>query len=433
MKQNSRIRGFYKLNRGERIDALQNFTQLDYDQLQSLIKDGSLDFELSNLFIENSLGNYPLPYGIVTSFKVNQKDYILPMSVEESSVIAATSNAARIIYDNGGFTSKRLSNEMIGQIQILDIKAADFKELNDIISKHKEALIQKVNTEIHPRLHQRGGGAKDIEIFDFTYAEIPFAVIHLYLDCCDAMGANLINTACELLANDIEKLTQKRVGLKILSNLADKRVFQSQCRIDINSLDSKNGLSVAQKIVEAYVFAKHDPYRATTNNKGIMNGIDPIVIATGNDWRAIEAGAHAYAAREGKYSSLSKWWIEDNQYLCGQLEIPLQIGTVGGITRLHPISKLSLQILGNPNSSELSQLMACSGLAANFAALKALATSGIQKGHMKLHAKNIALSAGAHGKEVELIAQQLIQENKVSVGHAENLLRKLREQSPLHP
>jgi hydroxymethylglutaryl-CoA reductase len=432
MSKNSRLSGFYKLQRGERLDALREFCNIPVDQTQVLTRDGSLSFDMADLFVENAVGSYPLPLGIATSFKINGKDYLIPMAVEESSVVAATSNAAKIVYESGGFKTDVLSQMMIGQIQLLDLPVARFSEVTERIHQHKHELL-KVANEIHPRLLMRGGGARDLEVRTFAEAEIPFLVVHLLMDTKDAMGANLINTACERLAPLFEEITGARIGLKILSNLADRRIVKARCEIDCDRLVFKDpslefkGEDMAQRIYEAFIFADNDPYRATTHNKGIMNGVDPVVIATGNDWRAVEAGVHAYAARSGRYRSLSRWSVKDKSLLVGEVELPLQLGTVGGVTRLHPMARVALQILENPNAAELAQIIACSGLAANLAAMRALCTTGIQRGHMKLHAKNLALAAGADRSEIDIVAREMLQSKNISAGKAEELLKELRE------
>jgi hydroxymethylglutaryl-CoA reductase len=281
----------------------------------------------------------------------------------------------------------------------------------------------------------RGGGARDIQVRSFPDAEIPFMVIHVLMDTQEAMGANLVNTVCERLAPDIQNLCGGRVGLRILSNYADQKLYRASCRVNpellaLNEAEKQiSGPEVAQRIVEAYVFAKHDPYRAATHNKGIMNGVDPVVLATGNDWRAIEAGVHTYAARHGHYQSLSRWWIDADKMLCGELTLPLQLGTVGGVTRLHPMSQLSLRILGEPSAHTLAQIACCTGLSSNLAALRALVTTGIQAGHMKLHAKNLALAAGARGSEIEFVAGEMVKSKDVSASNAERLLLFLKKSS----
>ncbi len=432
----SRLKGFYKLGRGQRLDSLREFSGLPVDQARLLGQDGSLPFEIADLFVENAIGSYPLPLGIATGFKVNGKDYVVPFAVEESSVVAAASNAAKWIYESGGFSATALKSEMIGQIQLLDILPEHMPLLVERILEQKDQLLQIAN-ETHPRLLMRGGGARDIEVRSFPTAEVPFMVVHVHLDTRDAMGANLVNTVCEKLGPTLGKLCEARVGLKILSNLADRKIFRATCRVRPELLELKEvrhtdkflpGSEIAKRIFEAYVFADNDPYRAATHNKGIMNGVDPVVIATGNDWRAVEAGAHAFAARSGRYRSLSRWFVDSENFLCGELEIPLQLGTVGGVTRLHPLARISLQILQNPNAEILGQVMACAGLASNLAALRALTTLGIQRGHMKLHAKNLALAAGARWDEVEVVGQRLVQDTNVTATAAEEILALLRSE-----
>ncbi|MEI7441266.1 MAG: hydroxymethylglutaryl-CoA reductase, degradative [bacterium] len=430
--KSSRIKGFYKLKRGERLDALREFADIPSDQLRVFSQDSALTFETTDLFVENAVGSYPLPLGVATSFKINGEDYLIPMAVEESSVIAASSNAARIVYEAGGFQSKCLSSLMIGQIQLLDLPLEKWKECVDNITANKQFLIETANA-VHPRLLMRGGGVQDIEVHTNNNSEKPFIVVHILIDTRDAMGANIINTVCEKLAPHLQDITGARIGLKILSNLADRKLFQATCRIDpkfLMSSDLTGAIApeeIAQRVWEAFVFADNDPYRAATHNKGIMNGVDPVVIVTGNDWRAIEAGAHAYAAKTGRYRSLSRWQVDSKGFLVGELTIPLQLGTVGGVTRLHPSARIALQILGNPTAEELGKIIACSGLAANLAALRALCTTGIQKGHMRLHAKNIAFAAGAQGAEVEIIADLLIQRKQINASEAEMALREYRE------
>lgn len=430
----SRIKGFYKLGRGERFDKVQAFAKLPVDSLRLLGQDGALPFEVADLFVENAVGSFPLPLGLATSFRINGREYLIPMAVEESSVIAAASNAARWVYESGGFQAEAVQSQMIGQIQILDIPVERFNDTKIKILDKKRELLDIANS-LHPRLLMRGGGAQDLEVRVFPDAEIPFMVVHVYLDTKDAMGANLVNTVCEKLSPHIEDISEGRVGLRILSNLADRRLFKATAKVNPDYLALKDptaelsGAQIAKRIVEAFVFADSDPYRATTHNKGIMNGVDPVVIATGNDWRAIEAGAHAYASRIDRYRSLSKFSIDPvNGYLNCELTLPLQIGTVGGVTRLHPLARLSLQILGNPSAEELGKIMVCSGLASNLAALRALVSTGIQRGHMKLHAKNLALAAGAKKDEIEYVARTLVELNNISASAAEEILADYRNQ-----
>lgn len=427
----SRLKGFYKLKRGERLDVLRDFANLPSDQTRLLGQDGALPFEVADLFIENALGSFPLPFGVATSFRVNGRDYVVPMAVEESSVIAAASNAARWVYESGGFSAEMISSLMIGQIQLLDLAPSEFRATREKIALAGAELLRIAN-ETHPRLLMRGGGAREIEIREFPDAEIPFMVVHVLLDTRDAMGANLVNTVCERIGVELERITGARVGLRILSNYADRKLFRARCRVkpELIQLQESNfrieGSEVARRIVEAFVFADNDPYRAATHNKGVMNGIDPAVIASGNDWRAVEAGAHAYASRTGRYRSLTRWSMAEDGYLEGEITIPLQLGTVGGVTRLHPLTKISLQILGNPTAEELGRVIACAGLASNLAALRALVSTGIQRGHMRLHAKNLALAAGARADETEHIANQLVLQGKITTTAAEAILATYR-------
>lgn len=439
MKKTSRLKGFYKLNRGERLDLLRDFSKLPSDQLRVLGQDGALTFEMADLFVENAIGSYPLPLGVATNFRINGVDTVVPMAVEESSVVAATSNAAKWIYESGeGFQAETLSTLMIGQIQILDLPVAKFPAATESLKQATSELLRIAN-ETHPRLLMRGGGAREIEVRAFPDAEIPFLVVHVHLDCRDAMGANLVNTVCERLGPEIERILstigEARVGLRILSNLADQRLYRARVRVNPELLVVKDGpldgATIARRIYEAYVFADNDPYRAATHNKGIMNGVDPVVIATGNDWRAIEAGVHAYAAQKGRYRSLSRWSVDPaDGFLVGELTLPLQLGTVGGVTRLHPMAQVALQILGNPTANELGLVAVCAGLAANLAALRALTTTGIQRGHMKLHAKNLAMAAGARGEDVELISAQMVRAGKVSASAAETFLAAHQSKAP---
>ncbi|MEO5668675.1 MAG: hydroxymethylglutaryl-CoA reductase, degradative [Bdellovibrionota bacterium] len=431
-RDTSLLSGFYKLSHAARLEKIAGVFDLRPEAIALLEKESSLPHHLSDLFVENSLGHFSLPLGLVTNVTINGEESAVPFAVEESSVVAAASNAAKWVRQSGGFTAEVLGSLMIGQIQILDVLPSAMTEVMARILAEKEALVAKAN-EVHPRLLQRGGGVRDIEVRSFPHAEIPFLVVHVLLDTREAMGANLVNTVCERLAPEIQILSQGRIGLRILSNYADRRLFKVSCRVNPKYIalnDSENSLTgpeVAQRIVEAYVFAKYDPYRAATHNKGIMNGVDPVVIATGNDWRAVEAGVHAYAARSGRYESLSRWSIDADGMLVGELTLPLQLGTVGGVTRLHPLAQLSLQILGNPSSDELGMIVASTGLASNLAALRALTTTGIQAGHMKLHAKNLALAAGAEGAAIEEVASEMVRSKNVSSMEAERLVSSRRD------
>jgi hydroxymethylglutaryl-CoA reductase len=350
---------------------------------------------------------------------------LVPMVIEEPSVVASASFMAKLARAGGGFTATSTAPEMIGQMQLLDVK--DWGLAKEQIAANKQRLLDLAN-QANPSIVKRGGGARDIEVREIHASPIgPFLVLHLIYDARDAMGANAINTVCEALAPTIEQLTGGRVHLRILSNLTDRRMASARCVIPLQELAFNNfsGESVRDGILEAYAFAAADPYRATTHNKGIMNGIDPVVIATGNDWRAIEAGAHAYAARSGRYTSLSVWEKDAAGNLVGTLEMPLAVGIVGGATKVHPSAQAALKILNVSSARELAEIMVCVGLAQNLGALRALATEGIQRGHMGLHARQIAVAAGATGEQVEIIAAQLAAEGQIRVERAREILAEL--------
>lgn len=384
-KKSSRISGFYDFSTKERLETVANFADLDSSQLDMLSNYGSLDSKLANIFIENSVGVFGLPLGIAANFQINDKDYLVPMAVEESSVIAAASHGAKLASFNGGFSAKTVSNpSMTGQIQLFVKKSCDY---NQLLSDHKEEILSFANSG-QDRLIARGGGVKDITWYYIT--EISCLVVLVHINTCEAMGANIVNTACEKLSGFVSKILDNcRVGLRILTNLTLNRIVEARCVISPKSLSKDKGSLVVDQIVSAWKFAWYDVLRATTHNKGVMNGIDPVVLATGNDWRAVEAGAHAYASKDGSYKPLTTWSKSLKGDLIGLIKLPMALGIVGGVTKLHPIAQLALKILGNPNAAELGEIVASVGLAQNLSALKALATEGIQKGHMSLHKKNI--------------------------------------------
>lgn len=389
----SRIPGFYKLERSQRLDVLQAAAGLVDPVHLSALADG-IDFSLLDGFVENAIGAFPLPLGIAVNHVVDGRDVLVPMAVEESSVVAAASNMARLVRNTGGYVTECLEDRMIGQIQVLDLQ--DAQAASAAILAHKQAIIDFCNAQ-DSRLVELGGGCEDVECRTFTAAETgtgPVLVVHLLVNTLDAMGANTVNTMAERLAPKIEGWTDGRVGLRILSNLADRRRFKASCVVRAADLDVGElpGSLVAERIAEAAAFAQYDPYRAATHNKGIMNGVDPIVIATGNDWRAVEAGAHAFAAKGGRYKSLTRWWVDGGD-LRGEIELPMQVGIVGGVTRLHPVARFSLRLMGIERANELARIIASVGLGQNLGALRALATEGIQKGHMRLHQKNLKLAA----------------------------------------
>ena len=425
----SRIPGFYKMSVLERKKMISEIHDLS-DKEYHLFDGNALSVDTANNMIENVVGTYSLPLGLGLNFLINGKDYTIPMAVEEASVVASASYIAKIVRDAGGFITEATDRVMIGQIQV--IGSPDLYEAKEAVLKEKESLLQQAN-EAYPSIVARGGGAKDLEVrilnetADSLYQQM--LVVHIYINTCDAMGANMINTMVESLAPTVEKLTKGKVYLRILSNLADHCLSKAKCVIPPHMLGSEgfSGEEVRDGIVLAYEFADSDPYRATTHNKGIMNGIDPVVIATGNDWRAVEAGAHAYAARHGAYRSMTSWSVDVEGNLVGELELPMAIGIVGGATRVHPMAKLALEILDIRSASELSQVIVAVGLAQNLGALKALVTDGIQKGHMALHSRSVAVAAGATGELVDIIAERLIEENDIRVGKAKQLVGEYKK------
>ena len=376
---------------------------------------------------ENVVGLYALPLGIAVNFQVNGRDVLVPMVVEEPSVVAGASFAARLARSAGGFRAGTTAPEMIGQIQVLEV--ADLEAARVAVVAARERILARAD-EVDPVIGRLGGGARDLEVRVLPETPVgPMLVLHLIYDCRDAMGANAVNTACEALAPLVEEITGGRVGLRILSNLADRRLAWAECTVPVQELafGDFSGQRVAQGIVEAWAFASVDPYRAATHNKGILNGIDAVALATGQDWRAIEAGAHAYAARAGRYASLSTWGRDGSGDLTGRLELPLAAGTVGGATRAHPTAQVALALLGVKTARELAEVMAAVGLAQNLAAIRALATEGIQRGHMTLHARQVAIAAGATGDEIERVAAQMVGEGLVRPDRAEAILRSVRE------
>jgi len=384
--QTSRVAGFYDWSLVERQAWLAGQAALDGEQLAAL-SEGGLSLDGADRMIENVVGRYALPLGLALNFQVNGRDVLVPMAIEEASVVAGASFAAKLARTGGGFRAETTAPEMIGQIQVLDLP--DLAAAEAAVLAARERILARAD-EIDPVIRRLGGGARDLLVRPFPEtAAGPMLVLHLIYDCRDAMGANAVNTTCEALAPLIAEITGGRVGLRILSNLADRRLARASCTIPADALafDGFSGAQVVRGIVEAWAFAAADPYRAATHNKGIMNGIDAVAIATGQDWRAIEAGAHAYAARSGRYTSLSVWQWDEDGNLTGSLELPLAVGTVGGATRAHPTARLALQVLGVQTAQELAEVMVAVGLAQNLAAIRALATEGIQKGHMALHAR----------------------------------------------
>ncbi len=428
----SRIAGFYNLPLGERLDRLAEAAELSPEELASFRTLNGLGDEQADHMVENAVGTFGLPLGIGLNFVVNGREVLIPMAIEEPSVVAGASFMAKLVRSGGGFTAITSAPEMIGQMQVLegkDLMAASLRLL-----EHKAELLAEADG-VDPLLKKFGGGARDLEVRIIEESPIgPFIVVHLIYDVRDAMGANAVNTACEKLAPQIERITGGRVHLRILSNLADQRLAKVSCSVLLKELAFTNadgrtftGEQVRDGIIEAWAFAAADPYRATTHNKGIMNGVDAVVIATGNDWRAIEAGAHAYAARDGRYTSLSTWGRDGDGNLTGELEMPMAIGIVGGATKVHPAAKAALKLMGVKTASELAGIIASVGLAQNLAALRALATEGIQRGHMTLHARQVAIAAGATGDLIEKVAAQMVIEKVVRIDRAEEIIKSLKD------
>ena len=420
MVKDSRISGFYKLTREDRIEKLKEVTGIDAKTLEPLINPGKVDLEILEHMIENVIGSMTLPLGIATNFVVNDKDFLIPMAIEEPSVVAAASNAARMAREHGGFQATDTGPVMIAQIQAVDVPAPFFAK--NRILENKENIIELAN-EQDPILVKFGGGAKDVRVKVIDSHVGPMVITELIVDTRDAMGANAVNTMAEALAPMIEELSEGRVLLRILSNLADLRLVRVRAMFDKEML---GGEEVVDGIIAAWAFAEADPYRCATHNKGIMNGIDAVVIATGNDFRAIEAGAHSYASLGG-YSSLTKYERSAEGQLIGSIEIPVAVGLVGGATKVHPVARACVEILGVDTSIELAHVIASVGLAQNLAALRALASEGIQKGHMSLHARNVASTAGARGELLGRVAERLIKEKNIKVERAKEIIAELRK------
>jgi hydroxymethylglutaryl-CoA reductase len=421
--QTSRIPGFYTLPLTERLARLKQIARLTDSTLAALSGETGLRPEQAGQMVENAVGIFGLPLGVAVNFQINGHDVLVPMAIEEPSVIAGASFMAKLARAGGGFACQATPSEMIAQIQLLEVP--DLEGASKAILAAKDAILAEV-AEIDPPLTRLGGGPRDLEIRILeTTACGPMLIVHLIIDTLDAMGANAVNTAAERVSPRLERLTGGRVHLRILSNLADRRLARAACHIPIEALafNSFPGEQVRDGIVDAWAFAEADPYRAATHNKGIMNGIDAVVIATGNDWRAVEAGAHAYAARNGRYTSLSRWSVSPAGGLQGELELPLAVGTVGGATRVHPVARACLELMQVQSAHQLAEIIAAVGLAQNLAALRALATEGIQRGHMGLHARQLALAAGATPDQAEAIASKLVEEQDITLSRAQALVR----------
>lgn len=416
------MEGFHRLSREERLKRVKEISGISDDEARVLTGERALPMEIAEHLIENVIGYFPLPLGVATNFNIDGRDLLIPMAVEETSIIAAASAAAKWIRGNGHIKTYSKGNLIIGQVQLPSVR--DVARARKILHENRDLLMGLAN-ECVPGLVQRGGGIRDLAV-----REIPrpdgdgtMLVLHILCDPCDAMGANLINQVCEALKPRIESLTHERVGLCILSNLVDGKLAVAE--VVIRDVDPV----VGSGIEEATQFAKADPYRAATHNKGVLNGIDPVLIATGNDWRAVEAGVHAYASRSGRYQPITDWSM-DGSDLVGRIELPMAVGTVGGVTKLHPTAGVALKILGVKKSEDLARICAAAGLVQNLGALKALATVGIVKGHMQLHAANLAIAAGAEIHEVgplrERLAEVLKVEKRINLSHAVKILEEMR-------
>jgi hydroxymethylglutaryl-CoA reductase len=424
---NSRLQGFYQLNPFERLQMVKSFDGLCDEDLRNLHGgQGILSVERADKMIENVVGTYNLPLGIATNFQINGRDHLIPMVVEEPSIVAGASYAAKLVREGGGFAASSSEPLMIGQIQLVQV-ATPASARYDILQR-KDEILERANAQSRSLVHL-GGGAREVEVNLFESSPMgPMLVVHLVVDCRDAMGANAINSMCEAVAPLLEQITGGRAYLRILSNLSDRRLSRARCVVPAKALarDGLNGDEVVEGILWAYAFAAVDPYRATTHNKGILNGIDPVIVATGNDWRAIEAGAHAYAARSGRYTSLSVWEKDGEGNLVGTLELPMAVGIVGGATKVHPAAQAALKLLNVQSAGELGAICACAGLATNLAAMRALACEGIQQGHMGLHARQIAMAAGAHSALVDEIARRMVEERNIKPARAEEILAEIR-------
>ncbi len=419
--QSSALSGFYRRPLAQRQAIVAERTHLQRAELGTLAA-GGLSMQQAEQLVENVIGRFSLPFAVATNFTINSRDYLVPMVIEEPSVVAACSFAAKLFRETGGFQTGSDEPLMIGQIQLLDLD--DLPAAETQLRARETDILTQANTQAGS-IQARGGGAIGLDFRTIPGTPVgDMLIVHLLFDARDAMGANAINSALEHIAPLVERITGGRVNLRILSNLSDRRMATARGVVRAKSLatDSTPGADVVSAIIEAGVFAECDPYRAATHNKGIMNGIDAVVLATGNDWRAVEAAAHAYAARDGHYTSLTRWWRDDVGDLHGEIALPLALGIVGGATRAHPAAKIALQMLGIESARELAEVAAAVGLAQNFAALRALATDGIQHGHMRMHARQLALAAGAVGGQVMQVAQQMVNEGNIRLERAKALI-----------
>jgi hydroxymethylglutaryl-CoA reductase len=422
LTEDSEIQGFYKLSMTERMEILKKLVGLTDDEAKKLASTGGLPPAVADRMIENVVGGVTIPLGIATNFRINGKDYLVPMALEEPSVVAAASNAAKIARVKGGFTVTNTGPVMIGQVQVVNVPSPEDSRV--ALLSRKADILKKANDQ-DPMLVSLGGGAKDLNVKSISTLKGPMVVVELIVNTGDAMGANAVNTMAEAVAPMIEDITGGRVFLRIISNLADRRLVRASAVFEKEAL---GGEEVVDGIVYAYAFADADPYRCATHNKGIMNGVVAVAIACGQDTRALEAGAHSYASRSGRYKPLTTWEKNSEGDLVGTLEMPMAVGLVGGAAKTHPAARADIKILGVKTAIELAEVMGAVGLAQNFAALRALASEGIQRGHMKLHSRNVAVSAGATGELIDLVAQKMIDERKIRFDRAKELVQELSKE-----
>lgn len=418
--KDSRLEGFYKKTPEERLRIVKDFADLTDEEVSTISNTGTLSIDQADRMIENVVGTMPLTLGIAVNFLINDRDYLIPMAIEEPSVVAAASNGAKMAREMGGFTTSSTDPVMIGQIQLTGVP--DPKAAKSAILERRDEIMEICNSR-DPLLVKFGGGVRDVEVRVLSTDKGPMVITHLLVDCRDAMGANAVNTMAETVAPFIERVTGGKVYLRIVSNLAKHRLARAQA---VFGRDAIGGEEVVEGILEAYAFAKADPFRAATHNKGVMNGISAAVIATGNDFRAIESGCHSYASMTGQYLPLTSYEKDADGNLVGKIEVPMAVGLVGGATKVHPTAMVNVKILGVKTANELGEIFAALGLAQNFAALRALATEGIQRGHMSLHARNIATSVGATGNEVDKIVEVLVREKNIRMDRAKEILQEIR-------
>jgi len=419
-RRSSRISGFYRKAMEERVRLVADYAGLTEEEVALLGSGGGLSLEAADRMIENVLGTMAYPFSVAVNFRINGRDYLVPMVLEEPSVVAAASNMARLMREGKGIRVSSSDPVMIGQIQVLDVP--DIEAAKRALTEAKPRLLELADQQ-DPVLVRFGGGARDLELRVIDSEVGPMLIVHLLVDCRDAMGANAVNTMCEALAPTVEELTGGRVLLRIISNLADHRLVRAETVVRKEAL---GGEQAVDDIVAAWAFADADPYRAATHNKGIMNGVIAVALATAQDHRALEAGAHAYAARDGRYRALSRWSKNEDGDLVGVLEMPMAVGLVGGATRTHPMARLALKIMGVSTARELAEVMAAVGLAQNLGALRALAQEGIQHGHMRLHARNLVVMAGAEGDLIDRAVEALVESGEIRFDKAQEIVKRLK-------